>query len=101
MKRRLTRRVGTSLVFGLAFTSGVGVVRASAGGVIHVDTTTQGVTNGLGSLQEVIYSAEFGNNIAVDQTDRDTSDTTGCEAGIGGENTVVLPGADVSFSAFR
>ncbi len=46
-----------------------------SGATIHVNTTDQGVTSGQCSLQEAIYSAEFGANpatgkaIALDQTD--------------------------------
>jgi len=46
-----------------------------------VNTTLQGVTNGLCSLQEAIYSSEFKANIAVGSTNPDTFYTTGCEAG--------------------
>ena len=73
-------------------------VRAQA--TIHVTTTTPGNTGGLScSLQEAIYSAEFGQNIAIDFTDQDHNYTTGCEPGSGSGDTIVLENKTYSFSA--
>lgn len=73
-------------------------VRAQA--TIHVTTTTQGNTGGTAcSLQEAIYSAEFGQNIAIDQTDPDHNYTTNCEPGSGSGDTIVLENKTYSFNA--
>jgi len=60
-----------------------------------VNTTLQGVTNGLCSLQEAIYSSEFKANIAVGSTNPDTFYTTGCEAGTAKGDRIALPGLAV------
>jgi len=69
---------------------------------IHVNTTQQGVTNvRLCSLQEAIYSSEFKASIAVGSTNPDTFYTTGCVAGTGKGDTIVLPpGAVFTFDHF-
>jgi hypothetical protein len=67
---------------------------------IYVNTTAQGVTSGQCSLQEAIYSAEFGKNIAIDQTDPDDTYTTGCVSGTGSGDTIVLPGGTLEFDHF-
>ena len=48
---------------------------------IFVTTTQQGVTNGLCSLQEAIYSSEFKLNTAVRSTAPDTFYPTRCVPG--------------------
>src|SRR5260370_30974060 len=67
---------------------------------INVNTTAQGVTGGLCSLQEAIYAAEFGQNIALDQTDPDDTYYTGCSDTSGAWNTIVLPGGKLTFDHF-
>src|SRR5215469_16865059 len=67
---------------------------------IYVNTTAQGVTNGLCSFQEAIYSAEFGKNLAIDQTDPDDTYSTGCVSGTGNGDTIVLPGGTLEFDRF-
>src|ERR1700722_12480764 len=52
--------------------------RSAAQVTIFVTTTQQGVTNGLCSLQEAIYSSEFKSNSAIGATDPDSSYNTGC-----------------------
>lgn len=69
-------------------------------GQINVNTTAQGVTQGQCSLQEAIYAAEFGGNVALDQTDPDDTYNTGCSDVSGAWNTIVLPGGTVSFDHF-
>jgi hypothetical protein len=69
--------------------------RSSAGTTIHVTTPFEGVSSGGCSLQEAIYSAQFGTNIALSQTDPDTTYTTGCEAGTGDGDTIVLKNGEV------
>ncbi len=69
-------------------------------GQINVNTVAQGVTNGQCSLQEAIYAAEFGGNIALDQTDPDDTYYTGCSDGSGVWNTIALPGGILSFDHF-
>ena len=67
---------------------------------INVNTTAQGVTSGQCSLQEAIYAAEFGSNIALDQTDPDDTYYTGCSDATGSWNTIVLPGGTLQFDHF-
>jgi hypothetical protein len=64
---------------------------------IQVTTKQQGVSNGLCSLQEAIYSSEFKLNKAVDSTDPDHFYMTGCVPGTGDDIIVLLPGADFTF----
>lgn len=66
------------------------VHQTPAGSTITVDTTDPGVTNGQCSFQEAIYAAEFGANIALNQTDPDTTYSTGCAPGSGNGDTIVL-----------
>jgi hypothetical protein len=74
------------------------VERCVAGSTIHVNTPSPGATR-LCSLQEAIYSAEFGSNIALSQTDPDTTYTTTCEPGTGGGDTIILQsGTTYSFN---
>jgi hypothetical protein len=66
--------------------------RSAAQATIFVTTTQQGVTgSGTCSLQEAIYSAEFGLNIAINATSPDSFYTTGCVPGTGYGDTIVLP----------
>jgi len=69
--------------------------RSSAATTIYVTTPFEGVSSGGCSLQEAIYSAEFGANIAISQTDPDTTYTTGCEPGTGDGDTIVLKNGEV------
>src|SRR5438309_1379352 len=58
---------------------------------INVNTTTQGNTSGNAcSLQEAIYAAEFGQAVALDQTDPDDTYSTGCSDPSGKWDTIVL-----------
>src|ERR1700747_1453249 len=66
------------------------VPKIDAGNTIHVNTPNPGQTDGLCSLQEAIYSAEFGASIAITHTDQDTTYTSGCEPGAGNGDTIVL-----------
>src|SRR5690349_6131024 len=68
--------------------------QSQAGNMIHVNTPTPGAT-GLCSLQEAIYSAELGTNIALSQTDPDTTYPTTCEPGSGDGDTIVLKQGEV------
>ena len=62
---------------------------------IQVNTTQQGVTNGLCSLQEAIYASELKSNRAINATAPDSFYTTGCAAGSADGDTIVLPAAAV------
>lgn len=65
---------------------------------IQVNTTQQGVTNGQCSLQEAIYASELKSNKAVASTNPDTFYNTGCTAGTGNGDIIVLsPGAVYTF----
>jgi hypothetical protein len=64
---------------------------SAAQAMINVNTTQQGVTTGQCSLQEAIYATEFQSNTAVDTTDPNHTYTTGCVAGTGKGDTIVLP----------
>jgi hypothetical protein len=66
-----------------------------------VNTTQPGVTNGQCSLQEAIYATEFKSNTAIGATSPDSYYTTGCIAGTGNGDTIVLPaGAVFTFDVF-
>ena len=73
----------------------------AAQATIYVTTTVQGVTDPSDcSLQEAIYSSEFASNIAIGSTDPDRFYATGCVAGTGNGDTIVLPlGATFLFTA--
>jgi len=73
--------------------------RSAAQNTIYVNTTTQGASNGSCSLQEAIYSAEFGANTAINATSPDSFYTTGCVAGSGNGDTIVLPNGVFQFSS--
>src|SRR5690242_19800084 len=77
----------------------LGFVQTSiAGNMIHVSTPSPGVT-GQCSLQEAIYSAEFGESIALNQADPDTPYATACEPGTGDGDTIILEsGTTYNFS---
>ena len=65
---------------------------AAAQATIYVTTAAQGVTDPANcSLQEAIYSSEFKLNIAIKVTEPDAFYTTGCVAGTGNGDTIVLP----------
>ena len=101
MNRPWRRALVPGMVLVLLSAGTIGAPRAGAGAVIHVDTTTAGVTFGTHcSLQEAIYSAEFGDNIALDATDPDHTYTTGCEPGTGTGDTIELPGGTLQFDDF-
>lgn len=75
--------------------------RAVAQATITVNTTQPGVTNGQCSLQEAIYATEFKSNTAIGATSPDSYYTTGCIAGTGNGDTIVLPaGAVFTFDVF-
>ncbi len=61
----------------------VGLVeRSAAQNTINVTTTLQGITDASHcSLQEAIYSAEFGGAVAIGSTDPDATYSTGCSQG--------------------
>ncbi len=69
--------------------------RAAGQSRIYVTTTQQGVLDDPHncSLQEAIYSAEFGRNKAIRQVfnGTDVTYTTGCVPGTGNGDTIVLP----------
>ena len=68
---------------------------------ITVTTNQQGVTDpGNCSLQEAIYAADFGGNIALDQTSPDDTYFTGCSDPTDQWNTIVLPGGTLQFDHF-
>jgi hypothetical protein len=61
---------------------------------IQVTTAQEGVTNGLCSLQEAIYSSEYQTNKAIDTSPPDHFYTTGCTPG-SGSDTIELPAGAV------
>jgi hypothetical protein len=65
--------------------------QSEAGVTIMVDTLDQGVTNGKCSLQEAIYASEFKSNKAIQSTSPDLTYMTGCTAGDGDGDIIVLP----------
>src|ERR1051326_9125646 len=73
---------------------------------IHVNTTTQGDTHLLAggpycSLQEAIYATQFGQAIALDQTDPDDTYNSGCVDYTGLWYQIMLqPGATYKFDHF-
>jgi hypothetical protein len=72
--------------------------QGAAQATIQVTTTQQGVTAGQCSLQEAIYASEFNGPIAISSTNPDVTYTTGCTAG-GGEGDIIVlaPGALYAF----
>src|SRR5215813_12010476 len=75
--------------------------QSAAQATIQVTTTQQGITNGQCSLQEAIYASEFKSNTAIKSTSPDSAYTTGCVAGTGNGDTIVLPaGAVFTFDHF-
>src|SRR5262245_7158798 len=75
--------------------------QSAAGATINVTTTQQGVTNGQCSLQEAIYASQFKSNTAIISTSPDVTYTTGCTAGTGDDDIIVLaPGALYAFRSF-
>ena len=90
----------TALAAALILTACFGQ-RCTAQVTIQVNTTQQGVTNGQCSLQEAIYASEFKSNTAIGSTSPDTTYSTGCVAGTGNGDTIVLPpGAVFTFDHF-
>src|SRR5262252_2234683 len=76
--------------------------RIEAQTTIQVTTTQQGVTDASHcSLQEAIYSAEFGSNTALNLTDPDRFYATGCVLqGASAPFTIVLEKTVYSFNTF-
>ena len=73
----------------------------AAAGQIKVDPNTEGNTQGSAcSLQEAIYATEFGANVALNQTDDDTTYYTGCSDSSGAWNVIDLPGGTLKFTQF-
>lgn len=71
----------------------------AAAATITVDTTNEGVTSGHCSLQEAMYSAEFGTNIALNSAFPMQPYGTACAPGSGSGDTIVLQaGATYSFT---
>jgi hypothetical protein len=68
---------------------------SAAQATINVNTTQQGVTTGQCSLQEAIYATEFQSSTAIDTTDPDHTYSTGCVAGTGKGDTIVLPAGGI------
>ena len=68
---------------------------SAAGATINVTTTLQGVTNGQCSLQEAIYASQFKSNTAIISTNPDVTYTTGCTAGTGDGDIIVLAPNDL------
>ena len=97
---KISTRVWAQCVLVIFATLGL-AQRSSAGATIHVTLPTVGVSSGGCTLQEAMYSAEFGTNIALSQTNPDTTYTTGCEPGTGTGDTIVLKEGEVySFDKF-
>jgi hypothetical protein len=86
--RGLAKRRAASVV---AATLAICFAQYCAASTIQVNTTQQGGTNGQCSLQEAIYATELKTNEAIDSTDPDSFYTTGCVAGTGNGDTIVLP----------
>src|SRR5262249_10652800 len=75
--------------------------QGAAQATIQVTTTQQGVTAGQCSLQEAIYASEFKSNTAISSTNPDVTYNTGCTAGGGDGDIIVLaPGALYDFDHF-
>lgn len=72
-----------------------------SGAQIAVDPNSEGNTQGSGcSLQEAIYATEFGTNVALNQTDDDTTYYTACSDPSGAWNVIDLPGGTLKFTQF-
>jgi len=92
---RRTARLGGTLAASalLAMSSLAAAPHARAASFIHVTTTSQSInTDGECSLEEAIYSANYGDNVAPDPSDLVNGGLirTGCEGGAGYDN-IVLP----------
>jgi hypothetical protein len=75
--------------------------QGAVGATIQVNTTQQGVTAGQCSLQEAIYASEFKSSTAISSTNPDVTYNTGCTAGTGDDDIIVLtPGALDAFDHF-
>jgi hypothetical protein len=91
-------RCGRSAVLVALLLAMLGVARRSAA-QIQVDPGTEGNTFGAKcSLQEAIYTTEFGQGVAIDSTDPDHTYYTACSALLGDWATIVLPGGTISFT---
>lgn len=87
--KRIRRPSGAS-VAALTLIGRLALFDSAEAANIQVTTTQEGVTNGLCSLQEAIYSSEFQSNTAIDTSPPDHFYTTGCIAG-SGSDTITLP----------
>src|SRR5436309_551429 len=66
---------------------------------IKVDPNTEGNTFGSAcSLQEAIYATEFGQAVALGQTDPDNTYATACSDPSGAWNEIDLPGGTLTFT---
>lgn len=65
---------------------------------IQVQPNTEGNTGGSCSLQEAIYATEFGQAVALGQTDPDNAYATGCSDPAGTWNEIDLPGGTLTFT---
>ena len=65
---------------------------------IQVQPNTEGNTGGSCSLQEAIYATEFGQAVALGQTDPDNAYATGCNDPAGTWNEIDLPGGTLTFT---
>src|SRR5262249_12931294 len=88
LKRLSTRSLSLALVDLLMLGA---AARAAAGATIFVSSFQQKISAAGGcSLQEAIYSADLGANLAIDATDPDDFISTQCVPGTGND-TIVLP----------
>ncbi len=91
---RELRAVGEALIFAgfIAFFSPAQAAN------IQVTTTQQGISFGLCSLQEAIYSSDLKTNKAIDTTLPDHFYQTGCVPGTGNDTIILPAGAVFGFS---
>jgi hypothetical protein len=73
---------------------GIATVTPASSANIQVTTTQQGISQGLCSLQEAIYSSDLKTNKAIDTTLPDHFYDTGCAPGTGND-TITLPAGAV------
>jgi hypothetical protein len=73
---------------------GIATVTPAYSANIQVTTTQQGISQGLCSLQEAIYSSDLKTNKAIDTTLPDHFYDTGCAPGTGND-TITLPAGAV------
>ncbi len=92
------RRTAAAIVAIIAMLGTVGVPSRAQAATITVTTTNQEVNNdGLCSLQEAIFAANFDAAIAVDPSNLSNAIATGCTAGSGAD-TIVLAAATYQMS---